>query len=88
MVTIRNEQDSIRNAVQDLQKEAIHSSMNLKLMSDFRDDFKKHHQNNVKDVKRMKSKVSIVANDLDNHAIEIRQEIKSALRMLERKIKS
>lgn len=42
-------------------------------------DFKKDHKNIVKCLKQMKWKVSKVANDLDNHTIEIKQEIKSAL---------
>ncbi|CAG2253852.1 unnamed protein product [Mytilus edulis] len=52
---------------------------NLQSLSDFMDDFKVKHDNNVKDVKQIRSSVSRVANDLDDRTTELRSEIKSAL---------
>ena len=43
------------------------------------DDFKKNHDKNVQDVKMMKTSVSKVANDLEDNATELRQEIKNYL---------
>ena len=47
-------------------------------MSDFVDDFKQKHEQNVKDVKHVKTSISQIRNDLDDQAVEFKQEIKSA----------
>ena len=52
---------------------------NLQGISDFVDDFRQKHEQNVKDVKFAKVSISKVRNDLDDQAVEHRQEIKSAL---------
>ncbi|CAC5426574.1 unnamed protein product [Mytilus coruscus] len=45
---------------------------NLQSISDFMDDFKVKHDNNVKDVKQIRSSVSRVANHLDDQTTELR----------------
>ncbi|VDI12333.1 Hypothetical predicted protein [Mytilus galloprovincialis] len=48
-------------------------------MSDFMDNFKVNHENNVKDVRSVKSSISKVANDLADNTLELRNEIKTVV---------
>ncbi|CAG2187245.1 unnamed protein product [Mytilus edulis] len=43
------------------------------------DDFKVNHENNVKDVRSVKSSISKVANDLADNTLELRNEIKTVV---------
>ena len=51
----------------------------LQGISDFMDDFKKNHDQNVKDINQIKTKISTVANDFEDQTTELKQEIKHAL---------
>ncbi|CAC5375871.1 unnamed protein product [Mytilus coruscus] len=46
-------------------------------ISDFMDDFKLNNENNVKDVRSVKSSISKVANDLADNTFELRRETKA-----------
>lgn len=76
---IKRDNVNIGKDVNKMRKSFEDVNNNLQGLSDFMDDFKKKHETNVKDVKQVKSSVSKIANDLEDHTIELRHEIKSAL---------
>ena len=76
---IKRDHVNIGKDVNKMRKSFEDVNNNLQGISDFMDDFKQKHETNVKDVKQMKSSVSKIANDLEDHTIELRHEIKSAL---------
>lgn len=77
--TLKSEHITVRKDIRELNKKFSETANDLQGISNFMDDFKDKHEKNVSDVKLVKSSISKVANDLEDEAVEIRQEIKSAL---------
>ena len=69
----------IDREIKAIKQKSNETESNLQGISNFMDDFKTNHEANVRDVKAMKTTVSKVANDLEDQATELRQEIKNSM---------
>lgn len=76
---LKTNQSNTEKDVSTVQKDVKNIQSDMQGLSDFMDDFKLKHESNVQDVKQMRSSVSKIANDLEDQAVELRGEIKSAL---------
>ncbi|VDI40817.1 Hypothetical predicted protein [Mytilus galloprovincialis] len=80
MSQIKHDHTELNKEVKNLKKIQTDANNNLQGISDFMDDFKVNHENNVKDVKSAKSSISKVANDLADNTLELRNEIKAVVK--------
>lgn len=76
---IKNDNEIIERELKDIKKKSTVTENDLQGISNFMDDFKSNHEANVKEVKAMKSTVSKVANNLEDQAAELRQEMKNTI---------
>ena len=74
---IKIDHGTIDREIKAIKQKSNETDSNLHGIRNFMDDFKTNHEANVKDVKAMTTTVSKVANDLEDQAAELRQEIKN-----------
>ncbi|CAC5366157.1 unnamed protein product [Mytilus coruscus] len=79
MSKIKHDHTELNKEVKNMKKIQTDANNNLQGISDFMDDFKVNHENNVKDVRSVKSSISKVANDLADNTLELRNEIKTVV---------
>ncbi|CAC5407160.1 unnamed protein product [Mytilus coruscus] len=79
MSKIKHDHTELNKEVKKYEKIQTDANNNLQGISDFMDDFKVNHENNVKDVRSVKSSISKVANYLADNTLELRNEIKTVV---------
>ncbi|VDI22904.1 Hypothetical predicted protein [Mytilus galloprovincialis] len=79
MSQLKHDHTELNKEVKNMKKIQTDANNNLQGISDFMDDFKVNHENNVKDVRSVKSSISKVANDLADNTLELRNEIKTVV---------